>query len=155
MKGGDPPAGRNPSIRGSFVKGIITGIDRDTVTVQFTQLPDNASSDSRCVSCSLKESCGLPRRQTIEIAVRDPDEYRIADPVDVDIPPKMMIALSAMVYLLPLALMLLFSLFGYRISEFWGILFGFAGLSCGLFVSAFISRRLPISGILVIKRCFR
>ena len=145
--------GRKPSIQDSAVKGIITEIDHNTVTVQFMQAPDDASTESRCSSCSLKHSCSLPKLKTIEIAVPNPDEYKITDPVDVDIPAKRMIALSAMVYLLPLALMVSFSLFGYGISEFWGIVFGLFGLLCGLFAPALINRRLTSSNILAIKRC--
>ncbi|WP_373081080.1 SoxR reducing system RseC family protein [Zhongshania sp.] len=115
--------------------GRVVGIDADALWVETIQR-------STCNSCSAQKGCGqglmnkafAGRRNQLRVMLQNqsPDDFQLDDQVDIGIPERALVGGALLVYLLPLATMLIAMtgvsyFFDGDVAAATGALFGFFG----------------------------
>ncbi|MCK5878464.1 MAG: SoxR reducing system RseC family protein [Holophagae bacterium] len=126
---------------------IITITPDDAFIIKMDADDGNAT----CGSCSFKGHCSLPARKTLTL-VR-PGQWAVGQRVEVDISPRIIVMLSASVYLLPVILMVACAGIMAGKGDSWAVAGAFAGLITGIVVNLALNRFLPFEKIIQVKRC--
>jgi positive regulator of sigma E activity len=126
---------------------VITITPDDALIIRMDADEDNAT----CDSCSFKGHCSLPARKTLTL-VR-PGQWEVGQRVEVDISPRLIVLLSASMYLLPVILMIVCAGMMAGKGDILAVAGACAGLVAGIAVNVALNRFLPFEKIIQIKRC--
>jgi positive regulator of sigma E activity len=128
--------------------GTIINITSDNeLIIRMDTDDDNAT----CNACSFKGHCSLPASKTLTV-VRS-GEWEVGQRVEVDISPKLIVMLSASMYLLPVILMIAFAGLLAGGGDIWTVAGACTGLITGVAVNLALNRFLPFEKIIQVKRC--
>ncbi len=98
-------------------------------------------SGEGCQSCTMQERCPLNQGKGWTISALDPLGARIGDRVEIEMGGETYLAAGALVFILPIVMLILFYLIGrYLVSEPVGILAAFVGLFAGMLVAGGIAK---------------
>ena len=106
-----------------------------------------------CKACSMGDSCSLTKTSEIEV---EPGEQTAGlyenDMVDVEIEPKKIVWLSALVYIMPLFAMLAGALAGSAWGETYAIFGALGALGAAMALNIFLNRHFTFHEIITVRR---
>ncbi len=133
------------------MKGTVTqDSNADRVTIDLAR---EEGTPTECEGCGFRHQCALPDQQQLTFTKGELDlKLTPGDPVEVVVPPRVVILLSVSVYVLPVLLMVIAAVLGSRYGEWISVGAGFCGLGLGLLFNVVLNKMIPISRIISVKR---
>ena len=130
--------------------GRVVSIDNNG----YVHIALSPSADDGCKACTMGDSCSLTKTSEIEV---EPGKQTAGlhenDMVDVEIEPKKIVGLSALVYIMPLFAMLIGAIAAAPLGgEGFAIAGAACGLGAGLMINWLLNRYLSLQEIITVRR---